>query len=193
MRAAPGATWSLGPQPLPLMPAPGTRPAACAAGRRECRVSAAPARWRHRGPPRCGQDLVVGLRDQADPFFSLTEAHLDRGRESVRLSVPATTAPVQLPGRQSSSGTVPSAVAHARRSPRGGGRAERAGGHGRCPGRRQIRRRFTPLSDVLMRIHRGLKQAFDRPVFSIAGVCTPSCDFTMQTHLSSEFQGHCGR
>jgi glycolate oxidase FAD binding subunit len=103
------------------------------------------------------------LRDQTDDFFSLSEANLARGECLWRLSVPATAGPVKLPGRQLiewhgaerwwRTAAVPGEVRAA---------AALAGGHATL-----IRAAdkssgvFTPVSDVLMRIHAGLKQAFD--------------------------------
>jgi glycolate oxidase FAD binding subunit len=108
----------------------------------------------------------LGVRDQTQEFFSLSDADLARGDCLWRLSVPATTAPLRLPGRQfiewhgaerwwrtnAAAGELREAAA-------------RAGGHATL-----IRAAdkssgvFTPVSEVLMRIHRGLKQAFD-PAF----------------------------
>jgi FAD/FMN-containing dehydrogenase len=113
--------------------------------------------------PDAARTWWLGLRDQADHFFSLTEAHLDRGESLWRLSVPATTAPVQLPGRQIIEwhGAERWWRTHAEaREVRAA--AERAGGHATLVrGADKSGGVFTPLSDVLMRIHRGLKQAFD--------------------------------
>jgi FAD/FMN-containing dehydrogenase len=103
------------------------------------------------------------VRDHTQDFFSLGAAELARGECLWRLSVPATAAPVQLPGRQfiewngaerwwrSTAG--PSQVRAA---------AAAAGGHATLfRGADKSGGVFTPLGDVLMRIHRGLKQAFD--------------------------------
>ncbi len=103
------------------------------------------------------------LRDQTGDYFPVSDADLARGDCLWRLSVPATAAPVNLPGRQliewhgaerwwrttADPPEVRSAAALA------GGHATLIRGADRSSGV------FTPLSDVLMRIHHGLKQAFD--------------------------------
>jgi hypothetical protein len=105
----------------------------------------------------------LSLRDQTDDFFSLSEADLARGECLWRLSVPATAAPVKLPGRQiiewhgaerwwrttADTREVRAAAALA------DGHATLIRGADKSSGV------FTPVSDVLMRIHQGLKQAFD--------------------------------
>ena len=105
----------------------------------------------------------LSLRDQTDDFFALSEASLARGESLWRLSVPATAAPVKLPGRQciewhggerwwrttAAPREVRAAAALAR------GHATLIRGADKSSGV------FTPVSDVLMRIHKGLKQAFD--------------------------------
>jgi glycolate oxidase FAD binding subunit len=103
------------------------------------------------------------VRDQSADFFLLDAAASSRGERLWRLSVPATAAPVKLPGRQliewhgaerwwrtpADAGQVRSA-------------AQLAGGHATLMrGGFKSVAVFTPLSDVLMRIHQGLKQAFD--------------------------------
>ncbi|HME40821.1 MAG TPA: glycolate oxidase subunit GlcE [Steroidobacteraceae bacterium] len=108
-------------------------------------------------------DWWTGVRDQTEGFFSLSGADLGRGERLWRLSVPSASAPVRLPGEQfiewngaqrwwrTTAGTreVRAAAALA------GGHATLIRGADRSGGV------FTPVSDVLMRIHRGLKQAFD--------------------------------
>jgi glycolate oxidase FAD binding subunit len=103
------------------------------------------------------------VRDQTEDFFSLSEADLARGECLWRLSVPAATAPVKLPGRQfiewhgaerwwrttAQTREVRAAAAQA------GGHATLIRGADKSGGV------FMPVSDVLMRIHQGLKQAFD--------------------------------
>jgi FAD/FMN-containing dehydrogenase len=105
----------------------------------------------------------LSLRDQTDGFFSLGEADLARGERLWRLSLPATAAPIRLPGRQviewngaqrwwrtaADAGQVRAAAAGA------GGHATLARGADKSCGV------FTPVSEVLMRIHRELKRAFD--------------------------------
>jgi glycolate dehydrogenase FAD-binding subunit len=103
------------------------------------------------------------LRDQTDDFFSMSDADLARGDCLWRLSVPAAAAPVKLPGRQfiewhgAERWWRTTAEAREVRAA-----AALAGGHATLiRGADKSSGVFTPLSDVLMRIHRGLKQAFD--------------------------------
>ncbi len=112
----------------------------------------------------------LSVRDQTQDFFSLDEASLARGERLWRLSVPSTAAPIRLPGRQfiewhgaqrwwRSTAETPEVRAA----------AARAGGHATLlQGADKSGGVFTPLNDVLMRCHRGLKQAFDP-----AGVFNP--------------------
>ncbi|HEY1313011.1 MAG TPA: FAD-linked oxidase C-terminal domain-containing protein, partial [Steroidobacteraceae bacterium] len=103
------------------------------------------------------------LRDQTEPFFSLTDADLARGERLWRLSVPSSAAPLQLPGRQLIEwhgaerwwrSVAPAADVRAA--------AAKAKGHATLVrGADKSCGVFTPLSDALLRIHRGLKQAFD--------------------------------
>lgn len=108
-------------------------------------------------------DWWLEVRDQSHEFFSLREADLAGGESLWRLSVPATAASIELPGRQLiewhgaerwwRTGAGPLAV-HAA--------AERAGGHATLiRGSDPSGGVFTPLSAALMRIHHGLKRAFD--------------------------------
>jgi glycolate oxidase FAD binding subunit len=103
------------------------------------------------------------LRDQTHEFFTFGEAHLNRGECLWRLSLPTTAAPIALPGRQliewngAERWWRTDAEAREVRAA-----ATRAGGHATLM--RSADKScgvFTPVSDVLMRIHRGLKQAFD--------------------------------
>jgi FAD/FMN-containing dehydrogenase len=105
----------------------------------------------------------LSLRDQTADFFSLSEADLVRGECLWRLSVPATAAPVKLPGRQfiewHGAQRWWRTAAHPREMHAA---AALAGGHATLiRGADKSSGVFTPVSDVLMRIHRGLKQAFD--------------------------------
>jgi glycolate oxidase FAD binding subunit len=103
------------------------------------------------------------VRDHSAEFFAIGAAGLARGESLWRLSVPATAAALKLPGRQfmewggaqrwwktpADAGQVRSAAA-------------RAGGHATLiRGADKSNGVFAPLSEVSMRIHRGLKQAFD--------------------------------
>jgi glycolate oxidase FAD binding subunit len=110
------------------------------------------------------------VRDQSHEFFSMTAAELARGERLWRLSLPATAAPVQLSGRQFIEwhGALrwwrTNAAAREVRA-----MAAQAGGHATLiRGADKSDGVFAPLSSALMRIHRGLKQAFDP-----AGVLNP--------------------
>lgn len=103
------------------------------------------------------------VRDHGHDFFRLSAAELAAGACLWRLSVPAVTAPLELPGPQFIEwggaqrwfrGSAPSDLVRAS--------AARAGGHAtlvraadKSPGA------FARPSETLMQIHRRLKQAFD--------------------------------
>ena len=103
------------------------------------------------------------LRDQRHAFFALTDQELASGDALWRLSVPATTEPIRLPGQQliewggaqrwwrtRADATQVRAV------------AQQAKGHAALfRGTDKSAGAFAPLSPPLARIHRGLKQAFD--------------------------------
>jgi glycolate oxidase FAD binding subunit len=113
--------------------------------------------------PEQAESWWSSVRDHRAEFFNIDAAGLARGESLWRLSVPATAPALELSGQQfiewggaqrwwktlAHAGVVRSAAA-------------RAGGHATL-----IRAAdksngvFAPLSDVAMRIHRGLKQAFD--------------------------------
>jgi glycolate oxidase FAD binding subunit len=103
------------------------------------------------------------LRDQSDEFFSPGENNLSRGECLWRLSVPTTAAPIQLPGRQFIEWNGAQRWWRTRAETRDvRAAALLAGGHAtmmRCADKSNGV--FTPVSDVLMRIHLGLKHAFD--------------------------------
>jgi FAD/FMN-containing dehydrogenase len=104
----------------------------------------------------------LSVRDQNAGFFSLGEECLARGEALWRLSVPAVTAALALPGEQfiewggaqrwwrttAASDVVREAAA-------------RAGGHATLIRGKDRVAVFAPLSAVLLRVHQGLKQAFD--------------------------------
>jgi glycolate oxidase FAD binding subunit len=103
------------------------------------------------------------LRDQTHEFFRFGEADLNRGERLWRLSLPTIAAPVRLPGRQliewNGAERWWRTAADAREVRAA---ATGAGGHATLiRGADKSCGVFTPVSDVLMRIHRGLKQAFD--------------------------------
>jgi FAD/FMN-containing dehydrogenase len=105
----------------------------------------------------------LSLRDQTDDFFSLSAANLARGECLWRLSVRATAAPVKLPGRQFIEWHGAERWWRTTADPREvRAAATLAGGHATLiRGADKSSGVFTPVSDVLMRIHHGLKQAFD--------------------------------
>jgi FAD/FMN-containing dehydrogenase len=103
-----------------------------------------------------------GVRDQSAKFFSLDAASATRGESLWRLSVPAVAAALVLPGQQfiewggaqrwwrttAPAAEVREAAAH-------------AGGHATLIRGADRSHVFTPLNSVLMRVHHGLKKAFD--------------------------------
>jgi FAD/FMN-containing dehydrogenase len=103
------------------------------------------------------------VRDQTHEFFALGEADLRRGECLWRLSVPATAAPLKLPGRQFIEWNGAERwfrTAADARDVRAA--AMLVGGHATLVrGADKSAGVFTPVSGVLMRIHRGLKDAFD--------------------------------
>jgi FAD/FMN-containing dehydrogenase len=105
----------------------------------------------------------LAVRDQTDDFFCLRAADLQRGECLWRLSLPAIAGPVKLPGRQfiewngAQRWWRTAAAALDVRSA-----AQAAGGHATLVrGADKSGGAFAPLSEALMRIHRGLKDAFD--------------------------------
>ncbi len=105
----------------------------------------------------------ASVRDQRAQFFSLAEKDLGPGEALWRLSVPAVTAALTLPGEQFIEWggaqrwwrtTAETAVVR--------DAAVRVGGHATLMrGADRSQGVFTPLSAVLMRTHQALKQAFD--------------------------------
>jgi glycolate oxidase FAD binding subunit len=105
----------------------------------------------------------LSVRDQSAAFFVIGEENLARGESLWRLSVPAATGELKLSGEQfiewggaqrwwrtrAPAATVRDAAARA------GGHATLMKGADRSNGV------FAPISPVLMRVHHGLKQAFD--------------------------------
>jgi glycolate oxidase FAD binding subunit len=105
----------------------------------------------------------MSLRDHGQEFFALSPADLARGERLWRLSVPATAAPLKLPGRQfiewNGAERWWRTAADARELRAA---AAKAGGHATLiRGADKSSGVFAPLSDVLLRIHQGLKRAFD--------------------------------
>jgi glycolate oxidase FAD binding subunit len=116
-----------------------------------------------RADPAQARDWWMRVRDQSDEFFSLNDARLAGGESLWRLSVPAITGALTLPGEQFIEWhgaqrwwktTADAALVRAA--------AARAGGHATLiRGADKSRGAFAPLSPVLMRVHHELKQAFD--------------------------------
>ena len=113
--------------------------------------------------PEASQSWWDGARDQRHDFFALGEDDLRSGECLWRLSVPATTPPLDLKGRQFIEWQgaqrwfrTPAPAREVRAAAaRAGGHATLLRGADRTPGI------FTPLNAELMGIHRNLKQAFD--------------------------------
>jgi FAD/FMN-containing dehydrogenase len=113
--------------------------------------------------PALATGFWAGLRDQRDEYFLAAQAQVAAGATLWRLALPATTAPLALPGdtlvewggaqRWLCTDAKPAtvrAVAHA------------AGGHAtRWRGGDRSAASFEPLPPALLRIHRELKAAFD--------------------------------
>jgi FAD/FMN-containing dehydrogenase len=113
--------------------------------------------------PAAARTWWLGVRDQAQDFFSLSASELAGGQCLWRLSLPATAAPVKLPGRQFIEWHGAQRwwrTAAAAREVREA--AARAAGHATLiRGAGTIEAVFSPVSEGLMRIHRELKRAFD--------------------------------
>ncbi len=161
-------TW--GARPLPL------HASAWLDGRLTVRLAGASAAVEQAGKELCaavpGGELLGpqaasqwwdSIRDQHHPFFALTAAERARGECLWRLSVPSTSPPLALAGRQliEWGGALrwwrteaPAAVMRAA--------AADAGGHATLVRAAEKRAgAFAPLGASAMRIHRGLKAAFD--------------------------------
>jgi glycolate oxidase FAD binding subunit len=104
----------------------------------------------------------LSVRDQSAEFFALGEESLARGEALWRLSVPSVTAALALPGEQFiewggaqrwwRTTATPDVVREA---------AARSGGHATLIRGKDRVEVFAPLGAVLLRVHQGLKQAFD--------------------------------
>jgi len=103
-----------------------------------------------------------GLRDQTDEFFVGAAKAVQGGATLWRLAVPQTTPPLGLPGEQllewggGQRWVVTSAAAAPLREA-----AARVGGHATAFRAGAPGDAFAPLNAPLMRIHHGLKDAFD--------------------------------
>ena len=105
----------------------------------------------------------MSVRDHSHEFFTLDAAGLARAESLWRVSLPAAAPPLEIPGLQfiewggAERWCKTSAAAGGVRSA-----ATRLGGHATLiRGADKSGGAFAPLSEVSMRIHRGLKQAFD--------------------------------
>lgn len=105
----------------------------------------------------------LSVRDHGAQFFSLADADMARGESLWRLSVPAAARPLTLSGRQLIEWggaqrwwrTTDPAAKVRDTAARTGGHATLIKGTDRTVGV------FAPLNATLMRVHQGLKQAFD--------------------------------
>jgi len=113
--------------------------------------------------PEQAESWWLSVRDHSHAFFALDSADVARGESLWRLSLPASAPPLELPGLQFIEWggaerwcKTSAAAGQVRRAATAlGGHATLIRGADRSCGV------FAPLSDVSMRIHRGLKQAFD--------------------------------
>jgi FAD/FMN-containing dehydrogenase len=110
-----------------------------------------------------------GVRDQRLPFFRLRPEALARGEALWRLSVPAATPCLRSPGDSFIEwggalrwvrSTAPTAQMRALAA-QAGGHATRMRAAAPSPDAGALSDAFAPLPAVLMRVHQGLKQAFD--------------------------------
>jgi FAD/FMN-containing dehydrogenase len=113
--------------------------------------------------PAAAQAWWLSVRDHSHEFFVFDDAALGRGETLWRLSVPATTPPLSLQGRQFIEWNgaqrwcrTTAGAEHLRSA------AQACGGHAALyRGADRSAGAFSPLSATLLGIHRGLKQAFD--------------------------------
>jgi glycolate oxidase FAD binding subunit len=156
-------TWAA--QPLPLNASAWHR------GRLHLRLTGARAAVRAACERLGGAELAPetaaawwnSVRDHRHGFFTLSDADLARGECLWRLSLPATAAPLPLPGEQFIEWggaqrwwhTAAPALQVRAAAAQLGGHAVLVRAADKSPGV------FAPLTEPLMRIHRGLKQAFD--------------------------------
>lgn len=155
--------WAAQPLPISASAWHGDRLHLRLAGARAAVEAACLKLGGERADPAQARDWWTGVRDQSDEFFSLDDARLARGESLWRLSVPAISGPLALPGQQFIEWhgaqrwwktTADAALVRAA--------AARAGGHATLiRGADKSHGVFAPLSAVLMRVHHELKQAFD--------------------------------
>ena len=157
--------WRFRSQPLPI------NASAWHAGRLYLRLSGARAAvvaagarlGGERMEPAAARSWWLSVRDQSASFFTLSEQQLSQGESLWRLSVPAVAKPLELEGAQFIE------WGGAQRWLRSGEQAAkirevtaRAGGHATLiRGVDKSAGVFAPLNSALMRVHRGLKKAFD--------------------------------
>jgi glycolate oxidase FAD binding subunit len=133
------------------------------AGARAAVAAACTALGGARLPAEQADSWWAGVRDHREAFFSIGAADLRQGESLWRLSVPTTLPAIGLAGRQFIEWNgaqrwwrTPAPAAQVRAL------AARAGGHATLVrGADKSAGAFAPLSEVLMRIHQGLKDAFD--------------------------------
>ena len=156
-------TWAAQPLPINASAWQGGRLHLRLAGARAAVEAACKRLGGERVEPTQAKDWWTSVRDQSAAFFSLDDASMARGESVWRLSVPAISGALALPGEQFiewngalrwwKTGAEAALVRDA---------ATRAGGHATLMrGEDKSQGAFAPLSEVLMRVHQGLKQAFD--------------------------------
>ena len=113
--------------------------------------------------PEAARQWWRSVRDQRHEFFVIADEALRRGECLWRLSVPATTAMLDLPGEEliEWQGALRWLRSAATAAARAGGHATLVRAADKSAGA------FSPLNEALMRVHRNLKQAFDpRHIFN---------------------------
>jgi glycolate oxidase FAD binding subunit len=105
----------------------------------------------------------LSVRDQSAKFFSLSTPELTQGESLWRLSVPAVAQPLELSGAQFIEwGGAQRWLRSAEQAAKIREVTTRAGGHATLiRGGDKTAGVFAPLNTALMRVHRGLKKAFD--------------------------------
>jgi FAD/FMN-containing dehydrogenase len=113
--------------------------------------------------PSEAKDWWLSVRDQSAEFFAFDASSAERGESLWRLSLPAVAPAVVLPGRQFIEwGGAQRWLRTTEEARPVRDAAARAGGHATLiRGRDKSSGVFAPLNSALMRVHQGLKQAFD--------------------------------
>ena len=109
------------------------------------------------------REFWASVRDQAHPFFQLTQEQIEAGESLWRISVPPNSAPMTLPGAQFIEWHGGLRWCRSRASAADIRRLVLAkGGHATLlRGQDKSAGVFMPLNENLMRVHRALKSAFD--------------------------------